>query len=71
MRRLTWRIPNVALSCHVDLAEERRLAPAKRKMYIAIPPEVTLDGEVYLEGQDGSLWLAEAVSALEAVAHEV
>lgn len=25
MRRLTWRVPNVALACPVELAEERRV----------------------------------------------
>jgi hypothetical protein len=73
MRRLTWRIPNVALSCPVDIAEDRRVAPAKRSGQLKLPPCAVLDAglEHYLFGPRGSRWRIEVLPDGEVVAHEM
>lgn len=71
MRRVTWRVPNVALACPVELAEERRVAPSKRSIRIDLPPGTSLGDLEWLTGPDGSRWRIETVSESVVYAHEV
>lgn len=71
MRRLAWRIPNVALAHPVELAEEQRIAPVKRRGVFAPPLGATLGDVEYLTGPDGSRWRVEMVSESEAIADEM
>lgn len=76
MRRLTWRVPNVALvrsaePLPVVFAEERHLPSSKRPIRIDLPPGTSLGDLEWLTGPDGSRWRIEMVSDSVAYAHEV